>query len=178
VVPVRATLLVGWEARVPLFEVRIWGMSLKRRRPPAFLRRLANKLLDAVVRAIPPPSPENPRTDAPTKVRRTGPLLGFAWWTLSALGRFLSQFTRGLDIRLGGVDPALLGGLTGLLGGVAAALGAQRYTWIPDFQPGPFRFRVRWTVSASLAGILIWVGRSASLFPRKRASAGLLPSAP
>jgi hypothetical protein len=99
------------------------------------------------------------------------------WWALKAAGRFLSRFTRRLEFRLGGVDPALLGFLTGFLGGMAAAFGL-RLRWIPEFQPGPFRFRLRWTVSISLLGILLWAGRSASHFPRKTAPPGLLPSAP
>jgi len=99
------------------------------------------------------------------------------WWLLKSVARFLSRFTRRLEFRLGGVDPALLGLLTGLLGGFAAAVGL-RLRWIPLFQPGPFRFRLRWTVSISLFGILVWLGRSASFFPRKADRPGLLPSAP
>ena len=176
-VPVRATLQVGWEERTPLFEIRIWGISLKRRRPPALLRRLVNGLLDRFLKAFPSRSPETPRKDAPTPSRHANPFR-LVLWVLAALGRFLSQFTRRLDIRLGGIDPALLGGLTGFLGGIAAALGAERFSWIPEFQPGPVRFRLRWTVSISVLGILLWVGRSASLFPRKTGGTGLLPSAP
>jgi hypothetical protein len=177
VVPVRATLLVGWEERIPLFEVRIWGMSLRRRRPPALLRRLVNRLLDRFLRAFPSRSSEKRREGAPAPVRRADPVR-LAWWALVALGRFLSHFTRRLEIRLGGMDPALLGGSTGFLGGIAAALGIERFSWIPEFQPGPLRFRLRWTVSISVLGILLWVGRSASLFPRKSGGTGLLPSAP
>jgi len=136
-----------------------------------------NRLLDRFLRAFPSRSPEKPRKDAPATGRRADPFQ-LAWWALAAMGRFLSQFTRRLDIRLGGIDPALLGGLTGFLGGVGAALGAERFSWIPEFQPGPLRFRIRWTVSISLVGILLWVGRSASLFPRKKDPTGLLPSAP
>ena len=176
-VPVRATLQVGWEERIPLFEVRIWGVSLKRRRPPALLRRIVNRLLDRFLMAFPARSSEKPRADAPTPVRRTDPLR-LAWWAIAALGRFLSQFTRRLDLRLGGIDPALLGGLTGFLGGIGAALGAERFSWIPDFQPGPLRFQLRWTLSISILGILLWLGRSASLVPRKTGGTGLLPSAP
>jgi len=150
-------------------------LTIRRRKLPTWIRRLANRLVDKVLRALPIPSAQ-PAKPKPEPARRRPVPSRLFLWALKAVGRFLSQFTRRLEFRLGGVDPALLGILTGLLGGIAAAVGL-RLLWIPQFQPGPFRFRLRWTISISMFGILLWLGRSASLFPRKNDRAGLLPSA-
>jgi hypothetical protein len=169
------TFQVGWDEQIPLFEVRVWGFSLRRRQLPGWIRRRANKVLDKAIRSLPSPSGE-PVRDKPAPTPRRGNLMRLAFWILRVLGRFLSQFTRVLEFRLGGVDPALLGVLTGILGGASAALGF-RLRWIPLFQPGPFRFRLKWTISISLLGILLLAGRAASMFPRKSGRSGLLPSA-
>ena len=175
-VPLRATLQVGWDEGIPLFEIRVWGLTLRRRKLPSWIRRAANWVLDRILRRLPGPKAPAPKAERATSSKRGNPTR-LVWWALKVVGRFLSQFTRRLEFRLGGVDPALLGVLTGFLGGIAAASGL-RLLWIPEFQPGPFRFRLRWTVSISLLGILLLVGRSASHFPRKTTRRGLLPSAP
>jgi hypothetical protein len=175
-VPLRATLQVGWDEGIPLFEIRVWGLTLRRRKLPSWVRRWANKAMDRILRALPSPMAGVPKPTPAASSGRKDPMR-LVWWGLAVVGRFLSQFTRRLEFRLGGVDPALLGLLTGILGGIAAAAGL-RLRWIPQFQPGPFRFRLRWTISISLFGIFLWLGRSASLFPRKTGRPGLLPSAP
>ena len=153
----------------------MWGISLRRRRLPNWIRRRANKALEKALESFPSPI-DQPAKKKPVAKPRRGSPVRLVWWALTMLGRFLSKFTRVLEFRLGGVDPALLGILTGILGGAAMATGL-RLRWIPMFQPGPFRFRLRWTISVSLLGIFIGVGKAASMFPRKPGRSGLLPSA-
>lgn len=174
-VPLHATLQVGWDEGVPLFEIRLWGLVLRRRKLPSWIRRAGNKVADRILRTLPGPAEKSTKRKSVPVFGRRDPMR-FVWWAFMAIGRFLSRFTRRLEFRLGGVDPALLGLLTGILGGAAAAMGL-RLRWIPQFQPGPFRFRLRWTVSISLFGFFLWLGRSASIFPRKTGRPGLLPSA-
>ena len=161
---------------MPLFEIRVWGIAVRRRKLPSWIRRRAGKVLDKAMRSLPGPSADAADAKRPSPTRRSDPMR-LVRWGLATAGRFLSHFTRRLEFRLGGIDPALLGFLTGFLGGVAASVGL-RLLWIPEFQPGPFRFRLRWTISISLLGIFLWLGRSATAFPKKKARRGLLPSAP
>ena len=179
--PLRFTLVIGWDRRFPLFDVRIWRFSLRTSRPPHWLRRVGERLLDFVVGKISRPKtpPLKPVPAKRSLGRKIHPPT-FVRAVLEAGLRFLARFTRRLEIQLGGIDPASLGMLTGFCGGLATAFGVRKFRWVPDFGSASFRFRLEWTLSISLFGLLLWAGRSvpaiAGSFRRNRTK-GLLPSA-
>lgn len=179
--PLRFTLVVGWDRMLPLFDVRIWRFSLRTSRPPRWLRRLGERVLDLLVGKVarPKTAPVKPVPTAMPSGRKLH-LPAFLRALLEAGLRFLARFTRRLDFQLGGIDPAILGMLTGFCGGLAAAYGIRKFRWEPDFGSVAFRFRLEWTLSISLFGLLLWAGRSvpaiAGSFRRNRIK-GLLPSA-
>ena len=166
----RMSILVGWSER-PRFELRVWGIALRRRRLPSWVGRLGMRGVDKLFerfgrkpKAV-DPSEKPAKKGVPLDWRR---ILGrFGWWGARTLLSFLSRITRRLDIQVGGVDPSVLGIRTGAVAGPGAALGFERLRWVPRFEPGPFRFLFRWTVSISLFGAILWLGRTMSAFPRR-----------
>lgn len=169
-VPLRVSVLVGWSER-PRFELHVWGIALRRRRLPSWVGRLGMRGVDKLFERLgrKPKGVDSSGKPAnkgvPLNWRR---ILGrFGWWGARTLLGFLSRITRRLDIQLGGIDPSVLGILTGTVAGAGAALGFERLRWLPRFEPGPFRFLFRWTISISLFGGILWLGRAMASFPRR-----------
>lgn len=108
------------------------------------------------------PDPERPKDVSPTPSKRTSSKWGFGFlrWAALRLTNLIARLTRRLQVRCGGIDPALLGALTGGAAILHGILGTRRFAWIPDFAPGGPWIGVRWDLSISIWKLVRWTGET------------------
>lgn len=169
--PVRMRMELEWigkPADAFRFRFSVFGFALltfpdrKSRRA----RWLARKLAAGIERLLDFSAPPREAKPEPAKSDRKRPGLDFAVWALRRGYALVSGVTRRMELRCGGVDPALLGTLTGVVAVLRGATGVRKLVWVPDFAPGPARVALDWRLSASVWRLVQWVGDS--YFDRNR----------
>jgi len=107
--------------------------------------------------------PEDRPRSVPSETtrRKSSPWrFGFIRWAVLRVAALGAQLTRHLQVRCGGIDPALLGTLTGVAAIFRGIIGTRRFDWIPDFAPSGPRVEVRWDLSISIWKLVRWTGET------------------
>lgn len=145
-------------------ELRVWGIRVLRlpgRVSPrsSVVGRWIFRRIDQVLNHVDGP-PSKPAEDtAPTPKKRSMDFK-FLRWAAGRTAILLSTVTRRLQVRCGGIDPALLGTLSGIAAIAQGALGAKKFVWVPDFAPTTGFVEVKWEVSISILKLVRWTGES------------------
>lgn len=161
---IRLEFGAGKELTPPVrIELRVWGLRVLRfpGRRRAGSSALGRWLVRGLDKMLSRPEDRSSPASAPTS-RRSSSRWGFGflrWATLrvAALGL---RLTRRLQVRCGGIDPALLGTLTGVVAIVRGMVGARRFHWIADFAPSGPHMEVRWDLSISIWKLVRWTGET------------------